>query len=123
MNAISLYSSVCAGSPFPVDDGEIFDLAAHLVRNPQDTFYVKVSGDSMTGVGISDGDILVVDRKAEPHLSDIVVAQVDGGFTVKRFNREKGRLRLVPANPDYSPIEIDEDTRICGVAQFSIHRL
>lgn len=121
MNSHPLYQSVCAGSPSPVEDGEAFDLASHLVRHPQDTFYIKVSGNSMQDAGVFDGDILIVDKSIEPHPPDIVIAQVDGGFTVKRFQRENGRLRLVPANPDYKPIEINEDARICGVVTFSIH--
>lgn len=123
MTPTALYSSVCAGSPSPVDDGEAFDLAEHLITHPQDTFFVRVRGNSMQDANVHDGDILIVDRSIEPHSSDIVVAQVDGGFTVKEFRQEHGRLRLVPANPDYNPLEIDEDARICGVARFSITRL
>lgn len=119
----ALYESVYAGSPSPVDDGKAFDLASHLIRHPKDTFYVRVSGDSMRDVGVNDGDILIVDKSIEPHPSDVVVARVNGGFTVKRFQKEHGRLRLVPANPDYKPIEIDEDARICGVVRFSIHSI
>lgn len=114
---------VCAGSPSPVDDGQIFDMASHLVRHPYDTFYVVVSGDSMIEAGIQHGDILVVDKSLEPKPSDIVVAQTGGGFSVKRFSKDQGRLRLVPANPDYQPIELDEESRICGVATFVIHKL
>jgi len=121
MPPTTLYSSVFADSPTPVDNGEAFDLADHLVRHPQDTFFVKVSGDSMDEAGISDGDILIVDRSVEPQTSNIVVASIGDGFTVKRFDR--GRLRLVPANPNYTPIEIGEDARICGVVVFAIHPL
>lgn len=123
MTPTALYSSVCAGSPSPVDDCQIFDLVAHLVRHPEQTFYVRVSGQSMTECGIQDGDILIVEKSAEPQPSDVVVAQVGDGFTVKRFKRENGHLRLVSASPGYKPIENDEDARICGVVTFSIHRL
>jgi|ERR1051325_3970459 DNA polymerase V len=119
----TLYSSVCAGSPHPIDNGEVFDLAEHLIKHPQDTFYVRVRGNSMDGAGINDGDILIVDRALDPHPSDIVVASTNDGFTVKQFSKERGRLRLLPANPEYKPVEIDEDARICGVAIFAIHRL
>lgn len=119
----SLFSSVYAGSPSPIDDGQEFDLAAHLVRHPDKTFYIRVSGQSMIDCGIMDGDILIVDKSAEPQPSDVVVAQVGDGFTVKQFKRESGRLRLVPANPNYKPIEPGEEARICGVATFAIHRL
>lgn len=119
----TLFSSVSAGSPFPIDDGEVFDLAAYLIKHPYSTFFVTVRGDSMTEAGINEGDVLVVDRALEPRLSDVVVARTADGFTVKRFAREQGRLRLVPANPDYNPVEIDDDARICGVATFAIKRL
>jgi DNA polymerase V len=119
----SLFSSVCAGSPSPVDSGELFDLAQYLILHPYDTFYVRVSGDSMIGVGINDGDVLIIDRTIEAKPSDIVVARTNDGFTVKRFAQEQGRLRLVPANPESNSVEIDEDTRICGVATFAIRRL
>lgn len=123
MKPAPLYSSVCAGLPSAISDGETFDLAEYLVQHPFDTFYIKVSGHSMNDAGIFDGDLLIVDRAAEPHPSDIVVAQVGDGFTVKRFKRDNGRLRLVPANPDYKPIDIDENARICGVVKFSVHPL
>lgn len=123
MTTVPLYDSLCAGAPSPISDGEAFDLANHLIQHPYDTFYVRVSGDSMTGSGIFDGDLLIVDRKAEPHHSSIVVAQVGDGFTVKQFQHDERHLRLVPTNPDHLPIEISEDTRIYGVATFAIHRL
>lgn len=123
MTPTALFNSAYAGSPVPTDDREALDLAAHLIRHPHDTFYVRVSGDSMKDVGIFDGDILIVDRAAEARPNDIVVAQTDNGFTVKRLDRERGHLRLVPANPSYAPIELNEDTRICGVATFAIHKL
>ena len=75
----------------------------------------------MQDAGVFDGDILIVDKSIEPQPSDIVIARVDGGFTVKKFQRDQGRLRLVPANSNYSPIDINEDVRICGVVTFSIH--
>lgn len=117
-----LYSYVSAGTPFPLEeDGELFDLANHLIQHPKDTMFVRVCGDSMCEAGINDGDILIVDRKAEPRPSDVVVAQTEDGYTVKRFQRD--HLKLVPASPNHRPIEITENTRICGVATFSIHRL
>lgn len=120
-NAV-LYSYVYAGMPAPESDtGELFDLASHLIKHPKDTMFVKVSGDSMIDRHIYDGDILIVDRKAEPRPSDVVVAQTEDGYTVKTFERE--HLRLVPANPNARSIPITENTRICGVATFTIHKL
>jgi DNA polymerase V len=123
MNTLPLFQSVCAGSPVPIDEIEKFDLASHLIQHPYDTFYVRVIGDSMIESGIYNGDLLVIDRKAEPRHSDIVVAETEDGYTVKTFTREKGHLRLIPSNASYAPVEISETTRICGVAKFAIHRL
>jgi DNA polymerase V len=118
-----LFSSVSAGSPSSIDNGEIFDLADHLIKHPNNTFYVTVRGNSMDEAGIHEGDILIVDSTLEAHHSDIVVAQTAEGFTVKRFTQEQGRLRLVPANPEYKAIDTGEDARVCGVATFAIRRL
>jgi SOS-response transcriptional repressor LexA len=125
MNTVlKIYSYVYAGIPAPAgDDGELFDLASHLIQNPKDTMFVKVSGDSMIEKGINDGDILIIDREAEPRPDDVVVALTDDGYTVKTFERDRGRLRLVPASPNHGSVEITENTRICGVATFAIHRL
>lgn len=124
MNTVaSIYSSVCAGSPFPIDETEDFDLASYLIQHPADTIFVRVIGNSMIESGIYDNDVLIVDKRAEPRPSDVVIAETDNGYTVKKFTRENGCLRLVPSNPEYAPIEISENTRICGVARFSLHRL
>jgi len=123
MNATALYSSVSAGSPLPIDDGRVFDLANHLISHPLSTFCVRVSGDSMKDAGIFDGDIVIVDRSLTPRPSDIVLAQVGDGFTVKRFEHSSAGLRLVPANPDFKPKPTPEETQICGVATFCIHPL
>lgn len=120
-----MFTAVHAGSPSPIDElGEVFDLAGYLIVRPSDTFYVRVTGDSMKDSGIFDGDILVVDRGVEPQPWDIVVADIgDGAYTVKLFGRDRSQLRLVPSNPDFQPINITPTTRICGVARFAIHRL
>lgn len=124
MNSLPLFSSVHAGAPHPLDEtGEIFDLAGHLIKNPAHTSYVRVAGDSMEDLGIFDGDILIVDHAIEPKPSDIVLAEVDGNYTVKQFRREFGNLRLVPANPAYCSIDLTPEMKVCGVARFTIHRL
>lgn len=117
MNPTSLSYSV-AGLPSFASDGEQFDLASHLIQHPNDTFYVRVSGNNMIESGIHDGDLLIVDRAAEPRPSDVVVAWAGNGFTVKRL----GRLCLVSPRFGHA-IEIDETAGICGVAKFAIHQL
>ena len=103
-------SRVAAGFPSPADDHleSPLDLNAHLVVHPAATFVVKVQGDSMSGAGIRDGDLLVVDRAREARSGAIVVAVVNGELTVKRLVIERKRARLVPENPAFKPIEIKD---------------
>ena len=84
------------------------DLNDYLVQNPSATFCVKAIGDSMKDAGISSGDIMVVDKSLEPKNRSIVLAIIDGEFTVKRVNINSNKLYLVPENNDFSPIEITE---------------
>lgn len=120
-------SGVSAGFPSPADDylDRKLDLNEHLVKNPAATFFVRVAGDSMTGTGINDNDILVVDRSLEPSSGNIVIAVVNGELTVKRLLRNLNSCRLVAENPDYPDLEINEETplEIWGVATYAIHSL
>lgn len=114
-----------AGFPSPADDyveGRI-DLNEMLVRNPPATFFIRVKGDSMTGAGIHDGDTLVVDRSIEPESGHIIVAVVDGELTVKRLSIRRGKVRLLPENPAYPPIEFKEGQELTtwGVVTNVIH--
>ncbi len=104
-------SEVSAGFPSPADDYLESPLNLHdlLVRHPAATFFVRVSGQSMAGAGILPGDILVVDRSCETRDGGIVVAAVDGEFTVKRLRRRAGRAWLEAAHPGYPPIELAAD--------------
>jgi DNA polymerase V len=101
---------VSAGFPSPADDyieGRI-DLNQHLIRHPAATFFVRVSGDSMTGAGIQNGDLLIVDRAAECVNGCIVVARLESEFTLKRVRKEGDRVFLMPENDRYEPIEVTE---------------
>jgi DNA polymerase V len=121
-----------AGFPSPADDfiERSLDLNKQLVANPIATFFVRASGNSMDGVGIHDGDLLVVDRSVSPIHGSIVVAVVDGGFTVKRLTKRGDHMSLTP-EPNkldqgrYAPIEVGENTdaTIWGVVTWSLHRL
>ncbi len=90
-------SKVRAGFPSPADDylDRKLDLNEHLIKHPASTFFVKVKGDSMIKAGIHSGDILVVDRSLEPKDKRIVIAIVDGDFTVKRVQKKREKLYLV----------------------------
>ena len=118
---------VAAGFPSPADDyvDVGIDLNEQLIRHPTSTFFLRVSGDSMTGAGIHDGDLLVVDRSLDPRPGRVVVAVLDGGFTLKRLVRHQGRLRLEAANPQYPALELQGcgELQIWGVAIHVIHPL
>ncbi|VEG90241.1 LexA family protein [Legionella spiritensis] len=126
-NKLPLYSStVRAGFPSPADDyiETYLDLNQHLVKHPAATFFVVASGDSMIGAGIASGDMLIVDRSLEPVHGKIVIAAINGELTVKRLSHQDGRMRLMPENKHYKPIDITEDLDmvIWGVVTHVIHR-
>lgn len=119
--------AVAAGFPSPADDhvDRSLDLNEYLVPNPAATFFVRVEGESMTGAGISPGDLLVVDRSREPADGKIVVAVLDGEMTVKRLRKKGRRVELVPENRSFEPppISVETDFRVWGVVTAVIRRL
>jgi len=111
---------VRAGLPSPADDylDTQIDLNAYLIDDEQTTFMVRIEDDSMVGAGLYEGDLLVVDKRRVPVHGDIVVAALDGDFTVKRLQRHNGQISLHPDHPDF-PIIIPsyaQDFAIWGVA-------
>ncbi|MDD2715521.1 MAG: translesion error-prone DNA polymerase V autoproteolytic subunit [Candidatus Wallbacteria bacterium] len=119
-------AGVAAGFPSPADDyiERKLDLNEHLIRHPEATFFVRVEGDSMINAGIHSGDILIVDRAIEAADGKIVVALLDGEFTVKRLRCAEGKHYLLPENPKYAPIPVkpDSNCEIWGVVTYSIHQ-
>lgn len=106
---VPLYDNrVSAGTLTPTDDDvvETINLATELVKNPADTYCVRVQGDSMINAGIEEGDILVVDKRLQPRHGDIIIANVDGDSTVKRLLIGKDGITLQPENPKFSPIKL-----------------
>jgi DNA polymerase V len=123
--AFPLYASrVPAGFPSPADDyvDQRLDLN-DLIERPAATFFVKVTGDSMTGASIHDGDLLVVDRSLEATDGKIVIAAVNGELTVKRLSLKSGEVWLMPENSLYPPLQLKEglDCVIWGVVTRVIH--
>lgn len=125
---VTFYSvTVSAGQPCPVDaieEGRL-DINDHLLSDPDETFFVRVSGDSMINAGIHPGDLLVVDRQRRPESGKVAVVVVNGELTVKRLFKDKSRLYLVPENTNYPTLEISEemDIYIWGVVTNVIHSL
>ncbi len=99
---------VAAGFPSPAagENSEELDLNRLCVRHPAATYFVRARGESMVGAGIADGDILVVDRSERARDGDIIIAAIDGEFTVKRLEKRGENVRLLPENPSFTPIEI-----------------
>ena len=122
------FEGVAAGFPSPAADyqHESLDLNEKFVHHPEASYFVRVRGESMIGLGILDGDICLADRQEEVSDGNIVVAFVNGGLTVKTLDmstKDQGFLRLLPANPDYKPIIIDAyDQFILQGKVTSIHR-
>ncbi|MBK79198.1 MAG: peptidase S24 [Flavobacteriaceae bacterium] len=118
---------ISAGFPSPADDfKEIrISLDKELVKNEEATFYARVSGDSMQGAGLENGDLLIIDRSIEPSNNKIAVCFVDGEFTVKRIKIESKKVYLIPENKKYSPIEINEENEliIWGIVTYVIKKL
>ena len=118
---------VPAGFPWPAEDymDKSLDLNELVIRHPAATFFVRVEGESMIGAGIHPGDTLVVDRAEEAADGRIVVAAIDGEFTVKRIRRADGRLLLVAENPDLPPLEVSAESRfeVWGVVTYVVRRV
>ena len=116
---------VVAGFPSPAEDyiERGLDLNEFLVAHPLATFFTRVRGNSMEGVGIHDGDTLVVDRAIAAKDGQVVIALVNGEFTVKRLKRTKKGLFLVAENPTYHAIEVTPEMsfEVWGVVTFVIH--
>ena len=119
-------SRVQAGFPSPADDHlvDALDLNTHLIHHKEATFFVKAQGDSMIGAGIQQGDILIVDKSLGAKSGKIVIAVVDGEFTVKRLHKYKGNITLKAENPDFEDIKIsgDDELIIWGVVTSVIHQ-
>lgn len=119
--------AVPAGFPSPAEEylERPLDLNEYVAPRPEATFFVRVSGDSMTGAGIFHDDILVVDRSQRPAPGNVVIAFVDGEFTVKRLVRSEEGLALAPENPDFSLIPLTDETdfEIWGVVRHVVHKV
>jgi DNA polymerase V len=117
-------NTVSAGFPSPAEDfkQKRISLDKALIKNKEATFYARVSGQSMIGAGLDDGDLLVIDRSLEAENGKIAVCFLDGEFTVKRLLIEKDTITLMPENDAYKPVKVskDNDLLIWGVVTYVI---
>jgi len=118
---------ISAGFPSPALDfiDLTIDLNKHLIKHPSATFYGRVKGVSLKNAGISDGDLLIIDRSLEPVNGKIAVCYIDGEFTAKRIQLSKNEILLIPENEDYQPIKVTEENNflIWGIVTHVIKSL
>jgi DNA polymerase V len=120
-------STVMAGFPSPAADHaqKRIDLNDHLLLNREASFLFRVRGNSMIGVGIFDGDTIIVDRSIEAKHNHIVLAVIDNEFTIKRLYKRGKVIRLIAENTEFAPIDFTDgqELRIWGVVTFNLHKL
>jgi SOS regulatory protein LexA len=122
--AIPLVGSVQAGFPSPEEEAlcDIISMDEYLVTKPDSSFLLKVSGDSMIGEGIMEGDLVIIERGRQPKIGDVVIAEVDGDWTLKYFRKQKGQVYLEAANPKYPIIRPKTELKIGGVVTAVIRK-
>lgn len=122
--SVRLLGAVQAGFPSPAEEelADTLTLDEFLIRRPEATYMLTVTGDSMTGAGILPGDIVLVEKGGTPKPNDVVVAQVDDEWTLKYFNRDRAGVRLDPANPKYRFIRPRRSLSIGGIVRAVIRK-
>lgn len=115
--SVKVLGKVEAGFPSPAEEelADTLSLDQLLIKNPSATFLLKVSGDSMSKAGILPGDMVIVDKGQTPKSGDIVIAEVDGQWTMKYLRKRGEGVTLIPANPNYKPIKPKNELKIAGV--------
>jgi SOS regulatory protein LexA len=122
--AIPLAGSVHAGFPSPEEEAlcDTMSMDEYLITKPDASFLLKVSGDSMIGEGIMEGDMVIVEKGRAPKVGDVVIAEVDGEWTMKYFKKENGHAFLEAANPKYPIISPKTELRLGGVVTAVIRK-
>jgi repressor LexA len=121
---IPMAGSVQAGFPSPAEEElrDVISLDEYLITRPESSFLLKVTGDSMIGEGIMEGDLVIVEKGRSPKTGDIVIAEVDGEWTMKYFTRKGKTIVLEAANPKYPPIKPRSELRLGGVVTAVIRK-
>jgi repressor LexA len=121
---VKVLGTVEAGFPIPAEEelADTLSLDDLLIQNREATFLLKVSGDSMSEAGILPGDMVIVDKGQTPKSGDIVIAEVDGQWTMKYLKKRGDSVALIPANPKYKPIRPRHELKIAGVVTAVIRK-
>lgn len=125
-NLLYAEGGIYAGFPSPAQDYlELsIDLNTELIQHPAATFFGRVVGNSLEEAGVTEGDILVIDKSLKPENGDMCVCYLDGEFTLKFIRFTENEIWLIPANQEYSPIRVTPDNHfmIWGVVTYTIKR-
>jgi SOS regulatory protein LexA len=121
---IPLAGSVQAGFPSPEEEAlcDILSMDEYLITKPDASFLLQVRGDSMNGEGIMEGDLVIIERGRQPEIGDVVIAEVDGEWTMKYFKKQGGKVYLEAANPKYPIIRPKTELRLGGVVTAVIRK-
>jgi len=124
--SLPLLGLVKAGFPILSEENKNYlSLDEYLIEDPQSSFLLKVSGDSLSGIGIFEGDIVIINKKKEAHPGQIVLAQIDRGWTLKILKRDRlhRKIYLESANPKYPPLYPHQELQIFGTVKAVIRKM
>ncbi len=122
--SVKILGTVEAGFPSPAEEelADTMSLDDFLIKNRDATFLLKISGDSMSEAGILPGDMVIVDKGQVPKSGDIVIAEVDGEWTIKYLKKKGESITLMPANPKYKPLKPKNELKIAGIVTAVIRK-
>ena len=122
--SVKILGTVEAGFPSPAEEelADTISLDDFLIKNRDATFLLKISGDSMSEAGILPGDMVIVDKGQVPKSGDIVIAEVDGEWTIKYLKKKGESITLIPANPKYKPLKPKNELKIAGIVTAVIRK-
>ena len=122
--AVPVLGSIQAGFPSPEEEAlcDILSIDEYLITRPEASYLLQVSGDSMSGAGIVEGDLVIVEKGREPKGGDIVIAEVDGEWTMKYFRKQGKEVVLEAANPKYPPIRPRQELKLGGIVTAAIRK-
>lgn len=124
VSGLPLLGTVEAGWPSPAEEelADTMNLDEFLIQNKEATYMLTVSGDSMIDAGIRSGDIVLVERGRQQKDGDIIIAEIDGGWTMKYFYKKNGRVSLEPANKNYKTIYPKDELKVAAVVMAVIRK-